>query len=390
MPTLANKNECVGCTACVSICSKKCIEMKTDEYGFSYPEFVFPDNCIKCGLCENVCPIINAPKISDNLPDVYAAYSLDEENRINSSSGGIFSEIAKKVISKNGVVYGAAYNDNFEVYHCFIDNINDLQKLRGAKYSESNLGNCYIDIKNKLKSGQLVLFSGTPCQIAGLKSFLTTDYDNLICIDFVCHGIPSPMAWQKYIEYRATKDSDGDYPININLRSKITGWSKYKYCNLFEYQNGQNYCELSTQSLYMKLFVGDYISRTSCDNCKFKGYKRISDITLGDFWGIWDIAPEMDDNKGISVLLIHSNKGKILWTELSSYIKYKSVSIKQASQHNPSMLISSRSNINRNILLNSIKAGKIESCNELFTSDNQKKASILTKVKSKIKSLLYN
>lgn len=228
--------------------------------------------------------------------------------------------------------------------------------------------------------GQKVLFSGTPCQVAGLKSFLGKEYDNLLCIDFVCHGIPSPVVWKEYVKYRAKQDADDEMPKAINLRSKSTGWSKYQYSNIFKYENGKQYSILSSDSLYMKLFVGNYISRSSCENCKFKGYSRVSDVTLGDFWGIWDIDSEMDDNKGTSVALVQSERGKSLWNMIGDNIVCKEVLLEQTSEQNPSMLLPSESNTRRHEVLCKIRRGKISECENLFF---KQKLSLLVKIKRK-------
>ena len=386
MPSLAETNLCVGCSACASICPKRCIEMETDSDGFRYPVLMHPTNCVECGMCESVCPVLNESiKANNDLPSAYAAFTKDERIRQDSSSGGIFTEIAKRVIEENGVVYGAAYDEGFAVCHSCVDKIEDLQKLRGAKYAESNLGRSFSEILDRLKQGQLVLFSGTPCQVAGLKSFVRKDYNNLICIDFVCHGVPSPMAWDAFIKYRAEKDADGKLPQRINLRSKETGWSQYQYSNVFEYEDGKKSSTVSSQSLFMKLFVGDYISRPSCSECKFKGYSRVSDITLGDFWGIWDIEPEMDDNKGTSVILVHTPNGEKLWRDIEPKIKSKEVTLEQASQQNQSMLKASKANTNSKLALRKIKDGKIDTCEEFFKIH---KPSIFTRIKEKVKRMV--
>ena len=388
MPSLAEHNVCVGCSACASICPKHCIGMEKDPDGFKVPVLMHPENCVECGMCESVCPVLNENiKANDDLPSAYAAFTMDECIRQDSSSGGIFTEIAQKIIAQNGVVYGAAYDDKFAVYHCCVEKVDDLQKLRGAKYAESNLGSSFVEILDRLKHGQLVLFSGTPCQVAGLKSFVRKDYNNLICIDFVCHGVPSPVAWKSYVDFRAKEDADGKLPHSINLRSKETGWSKYQYSNVFQYENGKKHSTLSSQSLFMKLFTGDYISRPSCSECKFKGYSRVSDITLGDFWGIWDIEPELDDNKGISVILIHTPNGKKLWRDIESHIKSKEVTLEQASQQNPSLLNSSKANANSELAMYKIKDGKIDTCEEFFKIQIQK-PTIFARIKGKVKRMI--
>lgn len=381
MPKLASLNNCTGCTACANICPHNCMKMKPDVFGFMHPVLVNEDKCVECRLCEKICPVLKEKSKTNKMTSAYAALSCDENIRLESSSGGIFTELAKSIILKNGVVYGAAYDEQFTVRHCCVESEADLRKLRGAKYAESNLGNTYKDILNRLKKGQFVLFSGTPCQVAGLKSFVRKDFHNLFCVDFVCYGVPSPEAWKAYIEFRSKEDADGKRPCSINLRSKETGWSRYQYSNVFEYDNGEKHSVLSFQSLYMKMFTGDYISRQSCENCNFKGYNRCSDITLGDFWGIWDIDPEMDDNKGTSVVLLQSEKGKKLWEEIKDKIKYKQVTLEQASQYNPSMLVASKAKPNRDEVLKRIGMGEIGSCEELFV---QKSPSLSARVRGKI------
>lgn len=387
MPKLATNEFCTGCTACASVCPKGCITMEADAEGFLFP-VINTQCCIECRLCEKACPVITPLKAEVCEPEAYAAYSLDEEVRERSSSGGVFTELAKTVFADGGVVFGVTYNERFESVHICVDNAEDLAKLCGAKYAQSELCGIFTDVKARLEDGQQVLFSGTPCQVGGLKAFLRKDYANLLTVDFVCHSVPSPMAWREYVKFRAQQDNAGELPQAINLRSKRTGWSGYRYSNLFQYANGVINSAKSGESLYMKLFVGGYINRRSCTNCQFKGYSRISDITLGDFWGIWDIAPEMDDNKGTSVVLVHSEKGRILWQNIHSGIKFRKVTLEQASQQNPAMLVSSKANPNRADVLKKIHDGKIETCWELFPAPNLTKPSLISRIKGKVKRLL--
>ncbi len=385
MPNLASKEMCTGCSACYSVCPVHCIEMIKDENGFTYPHIPENSQCINCGKCENLCPVLKDNGCADGkLPVAYAAKSSDESMRMESSSGGIFTELAKQIIAEDGVVYGAAYGETFSIKHYCAGNIQQLQMLRGAKYAESELANTFTEIKRRLAEGQKVMFSGTPCQVAGLKAF-TDDDINLYTVDFVCHGIPSPKAWTEYVSYRARQDADGKLPVSINLRSKTTGWSRYQYSNVFEYPDAISHSAKSGQSLFMQLFVGDYINRESCENCRFKGYSRVSDITLGDFWGIWDIDSDMDDDKGTSVILIHSEKGNNLWQNIHNRIVSKQVTLEQASAQNPSMLVSSKANPNRTKALQLIAKGNIDECNQFFT---QGKPSVSSRIKGKIKRLL--
>lgn len=361
MPNLIEKEKCVGCTACVSICPVKCLEMLPDEFGFSYPKLKDGSKCLDCHLCEKVCPVFNKQEKTMKLPKAYAAFSLNRTIQDNSSSGGIFTEISLCVLRQNGIVYGAAYDEDWKVKHIAVEQVDELYKLRGAKYSESILGNVFTEIKEHLQNGKLVLFSGTPCQVEGLKTFLNKKYENLICLDFVCHGIPSPMAWTAYIE--SHKTISNSKPVSINQRSKSTGWSRYSYSCEIEYEDGTKYSEQSFNDLYMKLYCNDYISRKSCSTCDFKGYNRSSDITIGDFWGIWDIDQEMDNGMGTSLVLIHSTIGMNLFYKIQDHIKFKNVELKDVERENPSLLYASREKIERSTVLNTIKDNRF---NELW------------------------
>lgn len=366
MPKLAAKEYCTGCTACASVCPKGCITMAADENGFLCP-VVDESRCVACGLCEKVCPIVTPIKATENTPKAYAAYSKDEAVRMCSSSGGIFTEIAKAVLAEDGVVFGAAYNERFEVVHIPVETGADLALLRGAKYAQSSLSGIFPKVKAALDAGRQVLFSGTPCQVGGLKAYLRKDYPNLLTVDFVCHSVPSPMAWQAYVHHRAQQDNGGKLPQSIHLRSKATGWSRYRYSNRFEYSGGKAHTATSGDSLYMKLFVGGYINRESCANCRFKGYARVSDFTLGDFWGVWDIAPEMDDNKGTSVLLVHSPKATQLLESISNILMLKEVSLEEASAQNPAMIQCSQPKERRAEAFSLIRNGQIAACRAWFS-----------------------
>ena len=368
MLNLARENECTGCSACINICPQKCLQLQEDEFGFFQPSLSKRELCISCGMCGNICPIQNEHIISYDTTEAYAVYSRNSILRSESSSGGFFSELALELISHDGVVYGAAYDEEFQVCHIAVDKIKDLRKLRGAKYAQSNLCDSFPEIKRKLKAGKQVLFVGTPCQVAGLKAFLVKEYEGLITVDFVCHGVPSPKAWGSYVQYRAKQDNAGYLPERINLREKSTGWSHFQYSNIYHYSKELTYSVKNTDDLYMRLFVRDYINRKSCENCHFKGYNRVSDITLGDFWGIWDIMPEMDDNKGTSLVLLHSKKGRELFSVLSENEKiyYKKVTLEQASARNPSLLTSSPANSQREEVLRAVLAGEFTTVEDMI------------------------
>lgn len=339
--------------------------MTADENGFLYP-VIDADKCVSCGLCEKVCPVISPLKKQESEPLAYAAYSRDEQMRLESSSGGVFTELAKAILKDGGVVFGAAYNEQFDVVHICTENETDLAKLRGAKYAQSDLRGIFANVKTQLEQGRKVLFSGTPCQVGGLKAFLRKDYENLITVDFVCHSVPAPMAWREYVRYRTAQDNNGKKPNAVNLRSKLSGWTNYQYSNLFTYADGHTHAAKSGESLYMKLFVGGYINRESCANCQFKGYIRVSDLTLGDFWGIWDIAPEMDDNKGTSEVLVQSERGAALLQSISAQLVVKPVTLEEASSQNQAMLKTAQLHARWAEALEKIRNGQIGDCESWF------------------------
>ena len=372
MPNLADKNQCTGCTACANICPKSCIEMKEDDEGFAQP-VIDNSKCISCLACERVCPILNNHTHKDEETKAYAALSKNDETRLESSSGGIFSELAELILQANGIVYGAKYDNDFKVIHTGIEDIESLKELRGAKYSQSDLSTIFQTVKKQLNNGRQVLFSGTPCQIGGLKAFLKKDYDNLYCIDFVCHGVPSPLVWKKYIEYRSQVDADNQVPEYINLRNKESGWSHYSYQVEFAYSKSNHYLCQNDKDLYMSLFVNNYILRRSCSNCYYKGYSRESDITLGDFWGIWDILPSMDDNKGTSVVFTHSNKGEKLLNSAAIHLQSNPVTLDQATMMNPSLLKSSLPKENRERVLQEIGQNGFHTKEKIIEIINQDK-----------------
>lgn len=384
-------SKCVGCTACVSVCPVQCLRLNKNSEGFFQPNFVQKNDCINCGACDEVCPISNLITLTQNNVKAYAAYSNNEKIRKISSSGGVFSEIANLIMNDGGVVYGAIYDEKFAVRHECIKDKKDLYKLCGAKYAQSDLDNCFLDIKKRLIEGQMVLFSGTPCQVAGLKKFLRKPWKNLFTVDFVCHGIPSPLVWEKYIQYRSKKDSGGKLPQLVNLRSKITGWSRYNYSVEYKYSDSAVYMIKNNKDIFMKLFVGDYINNTSCSDCHFKGYNRVSDITLGDFWGIWDILPDMDDNRGTSLVLVHSESGRQMMNKISDKIKAKEVTLQQASEQNPSLLISSAGKSNRNLILQKCINGQFDEVRQILSEQqnqsNQKKyIKVLRKLYHKLRN----
>lgn len=372
---------CYGCGACVSKCPTGYLTMEADENGFFYPQFGSKNFCVKCNQCETVCPVLQYRNAERKQPDVYAAYALDETIRLESSSGGIFYVLAMHHLRQGGVVCAAAYDKNFAVRHICITSPEKLPQLQGAKYAQSDLGSSFRDIKAYLDRGTPVLFCGTPCQVEGLKAFLGKEETFLICVDFVCHGVPSPSVWKAYYHYRIDRDSAGTKPVRIEQRSKVLGWSHYRYATRFTYPQDTYVTIPSHEDLFMRLFIKNCISRKSCSLCKFKGCNRRSDITLGDFWGIWDIAPEMDDDKGTSLVLVHSIAGRELLTQVQAELMVKKVALHDASAQNQSLLKASMEHPKRDAILTFAREGNFDAAEKLILHNSQKKNRFLSKIK---------
>lgn len=337
MVSIVDKYSCCGCGACKAKCPKNCIEMVPDAEGFVYP-VVNTELCVSCGLCDSACPINAESGFCFALPDAYAAFSKDDSILFESSSGGVFYHVANWILENNGVVFGAGYTDNFKVEHICVDNCFDLRRLQGSKYVQSSTGDSYIQTLDYLKKGFKVLYSGTPCQIEGLYSFLGKDYDNLYTVDIICSGVPSPLIWDRYISYREEKAKSK--LNNVNLRYKKYGWQEYIV--LFEFKNGKVYESTRFEDHYMRTFRTHCSLRPSCYRCEFKGIKRNSDITLADFWGIEQILPDMNNKKGTSLLFLQSQKGKNLWKNIEKLLKAVQVDTEKAAECNPMMTCSAK------------------------------------------------
>lgn len=301
--------DCCGCNACGDICPKSAISFHSDNEGFLYPQ-IDQSVCIKCELCEQVCPSIHAEDLKKNdfeKPVCFAAINKNLNIRFDSTSGGAFSALAKKAYQKKYYVGGAVWNEDWSVSHFISNNKKDLERLRSSKYIQSNSQGIYIQIRDLLKKGEKILICGTPCQIAGLKSFLKKDYTNLVTIDFVCQYVNSPLIWHKYIEYLENQhQSKVRY---IKDKNKELGWRKL--CNKVIFENGDVVYDLRETNhfrrCYMQLGVA---SRPACYHCKFKGFPRISDITIADFWGSEKYVPkEFDNDLGTSLILCNSQRG---------------------------------------------------------------------------------
>lgn len=352
MIKISDKAMCSGCGVCKDVCPVAAINMVSDKEGFLYPQ-VNLELCIDCGICESKCPIINNVPSQGAIDSIvaYAAYTKDDILRLHSSSGGIFTHIATNIVKKGGVVFGAMFDSAFVLRHKFIDNLDDLSKLRGSKYVQSNIGDSYLQAKDYLDRGVKVLFTGTPCQIAGLYSFLEKDYDNLVTQDIVCHGVPSPMVWQKYIDYR--QNSVSSKLDKISFRDKSSGWKTFSM--RMEYSNGKRYIGKLNEDRYMRAFLSNMSLRPSCYRCSFKGKIRQSDITLADFWGVEKVCPEMFDNAGTSLLILNSEKGRDILEEIRNELNLVAVNFEDAIMYNSAMIKSVNLNEDREKFLTAVE-----------------------------------
>lgn len=326
-------DDCVGCGACANICSQNCLHMIANTDGFLHPE-IKKDICTNCGACEKACPIINkSPKNEVPIP-VYAVYSKIDAVRNNSSSGGLFYTIAEYIIKNGGVVYGAAFDKNLYLSHTNVDTIENLKFLQGSKYVQSDTKFCFQEIKTHLNNNKPVLFCGTPCQTEGLLCYLKKPYENLFVLDFICHGVPSPKAWQEYVKYQ--EKSFSSKVSSAYFRDKSNGWSLHSTKLIFE--NRKEYLNIHHNDAFMKAFLQNVSLRKSCYNCNFKTVNRNSDITMGDLWGIKNILPDITDDKGVSVVFIQSEKGKRLFEKVKDSLWEQEISCEQAIAKNTAMI----------------------------------------------------
>lgn len=334
VPILFKRSEdCCGCAACVNICPKKVIEMQEDKEGFLYPVIVGKSKCISCRLCEKVCALKEDKdtryynSLVEGTPIAVAAKHKEYTIRINSRSGGVFTAITDYILKNSGVIYGAVLTSNFLVEHVRAENAVQRDLMRGSKYVQSKIGNTFKMAKDDLEKGREVLFSGTSCQIAGLKKFLQKNYKNLICLDIVCHGVPSPLVWKKYLEWQEKKYGKC---VTVDFRNKKDfGWADH--VETMEFCRNKKIKRVHSR-IYTELFYGHTILRPVCYECPYKSIHHPGDITIADFWGIEEAIPGFSDNKGVSLVLINTAKGRKYFEYIKKDLEWQKAELQKCLQ----------------------------------------------------------
>lgn len=314
MITITDKHDCCGCGACAQRCPRQCITMQPDAEGFIYPE-VDASRCVDCGVCEMVCPLAN-PRQRREPEAVLAVKNRNSADRADSSSGGVFIALARNVVASGGVVYGAVFDDGWQVVHTYADTEAALRPMMGSKYVQSSIRDAYSSAERHLKAGRKVMFTGTPCQTAGLLTFLRRDYDNLLLVDILCHGVPSPDVWRRYIE-ETFIGQDAAFEITaVSFRDKnISGWAHYNIVisgrRRGSGERGRVLSALpSGDNLYMRGFTSDVYLRPSCHRCVCKHGASGSDLTIADYWGVERYMPDFDDGGGVSLVQVYTDRGR--------------------------------------------------------------------------------
>lgn len=304
MIEIQRKEECCGCSACMSVCPVHCIGMKEDKEGFTYPQ-VNIECCINCHKCERVCPVINKPT-NEIRPAAFLARTKDTELLQKCTSGGVFTEIARETVKQGGIAYGVVYADAFKVQHERIADLNGIERLPGSKYVQSDVGTIFSRVKEDVEAGHQVVFCGTPCQVAGLKNYLGKDYQNILLIDLVCHGVPSPKLWRTYVEYLEKRYGKLEY---ANFRSKRLGYHVSVMEERFE--SGKSQIGSARTNLMSKCFFQNAADRPICYECPFKTVSRCGDLTIFDGWHANEYVVGLkDDDKGYTIILAQSDKGR--------------------------------------------------------------------------------
>ncbi len=314
MIRIEKKEDCCGCSACVEACPAHCIRFEEDEEGYRYAK-ADPDRCTECGLCEKICPVLNRRPSRRENTHVYALRNRDEEVRRASSSGGVFSLLAEKTIAAGGTVFGARFDAQFDIVHDGADTLEEIVRFRGSKYVQSDMGDCYPRVRKLLKEGKPVLFSGTGCQIAGLKGFLRREDPNLTCVEVACHGVPSPAVWHRFLaEQRTEAENAVGVPARLehfSFRDKSNGWKRYRVSARYSGPQGETILsEPFFRNAFMRGFLRNLFIRPCCHACPVKNFTSGADLLLADYWGVDRCHPEMDDDRGTSLAITLTPRGE--------------------------------------------------------------------------------
>ncbi len=384
---------CCGCSACANVCPKRCITMKENAEGFLYP-VIQPEQCIRCGLCEKACPVLHTdPPAADDQKVAWGVIHKDRQILLESSSGGMFTALAEAVLEEGGCVFGAAFSPDFRsVCHMMIEKTEDLGSLRGSKYLQSDVGESYLQVQERLKSGRKVLFTGTPCQTAGLRGFLGRDYERLIVVDVICHGTPSASLWRKYLD--SVEKEMGGKAEAVTFRSKRNNWRQYGI--EASSATGGHYFSTLWQNPYMRIFLRNLCLRESCYMCgiKEKG-TAASDLTIGDFWGVENVLPQMDSEMGVSLVLIHTAKGAQLFHAVKSGFVTEKADYERSLARNSSYTKSSVRPQERDAFYQNLRSLTWDQTVERYLTDNRSVtggrkplSSVIGRVKKALKRII--
>ena len=373
------KKDCCACGACMNICPKEAITMHEDEYGFIYP-IIDQEKCVKCGMCKRVCAFQNIEEKNEPIA-TYVATSKNTKQKINSASGGIFAMMATYVLEKKGVVFGCALENQkgyFVSKHIAIQQKEELPKLQGSKYVQSAIGKTYKEVLAYLNEGKLVLYSGTPCQIAGLKGFLGKSYKNLLTVDLVCHGIPSERMFNDYMQ-QEMKNRNAIDIIDYSFRDKNKGWGENTKIVFLNTNNDEREVYIPARlSSYNTFFLDALITRENCYSCKYAGGNRPGDITLGDYWGIEDVHPELSEKDGfivedgISCVIVNSKNGEQFCEDLKQYCFMKKSDYTKAAKRNKQLNKPSEKPEKRDELMNIYRENGYQAIENLFKGKYKK------------------
>lgn len=336
MPDLCANSLCCGCGACYNACYHEAITMRPDKFGFLSPR-IDSSKCIDCKICQSVCPASPIEVAAQSPQAVYAVRAIDGELVRTSSSGGLFSVFANYVLVRGGIIYGVALDELGRVAHREIADSSSLGTLRGSKYVQSDVGLSYRDVKAYLEKGREVLFTGTPCQVAALRKFLGKDYAGLFCVDVVCHGVPSPMAWSRYLDWQERMECGGKIcRSRISFRDKRHGWNTFSL--VIPKSAGPEYVGCLYGDAFLKSFLMELCNRESCHECQYRSLRSGADLTMADFWKVEKQFQMYNDDKGVSMLLVNTDKGAKLFDQIRQMVKCNETSYEVAKACNPAII----------------------------------------------------